>query len=127
MKELKNLKEPKKKPGQFQKTRKRNLNIQHNRDQLKLLKEQKIEEAELFVLDGSTFKKVTIKNQDPISGNLIVYVANNGKKSKLQLGHYIEKDAGGACRVMKNSSFFIDWKYFLGIVVKEEILKEYNV
>src|SRR5579885_2872166 len=92
MKELKQKKQTKKKPGEFQKKKKKFQNIQHNRDQLKLLKEGKIEEAELFILDPDGFKKVTIVSREPYGGDTVVYLHNRGKGSKLRTGWFIEKD-----------------------------------
>jgi hypothetical protein len=46
MKELKKYKQIKKKLGQFKKAQKRNKNIQHNRDQIKLLRAGSIQYAE---------------------------------------------------------------------------------
>jgi len=128
MKELKSFKEPKKTPGQFKKAKKRNKNIQHNRDQLKLLKEQKLDQVELYILDNNIFKRVTIMSGDPAApeelfktGDKVVYLAQNGKKSKLRTGFYVDKR--GSCLIYNVG--FIKWEHCLGLVIKEEIIKEY--
>lgn len=127
MKELKRSKQVKKKPGQFKKAQKRHQNIQHNRDQLKLLKEMKIDSAELFILDPEAFKKVTIVRHDCetspplVSGTPIVYLHNRGKSSKLRTGMFIDKDG---LKVDNQPGGYIEMKHVFGIIVKEELLKE---
>lgn len=116
-----------KKPGEFKKSKQRNKNIQHNRDQLKLLKEGTIPQAELFILDPNGFKRVTIVRWDcedspSLSGAIIVYLSHGGKKSKLRTGLFYDKDRGNRCRILEEG--FIDWEHCFGIVVKEEMLKE---
>jgi hypothetical protein len=131
MKELKQKKETKKKPGEFQKQKKKFQNIQHNRDQLKLLNEKQILEAELFILDPDGFKKVTIVPLDMSNphydyktlcyyGTRVVYLSHNGRGGKLRTAYLIEKDSGGRCKV--DGEGFIEWDSCFGIIVKEEKL-----
>jgi hypothetical protein len=128
MKELKSNKEKKKLPGQFKKARKRNLNIQHNRDQLKLLKEGKIAQAELFVLDPDAFKKVTIvplnislSEVNSLNGVKTVFLFKNGKKSRLRTGIIIEKNG---VKIYEEPGGHVDFDHCFGIVIKEEILQK---
>ena len=127
MKELKSSKEPKKKPGQFQKSKKKFQNIQHNRDQLKLLKDQVVDHAELFVLeDDGNFYKVLIKPFPEVPYDAystyeyvpVVYLSQ-GKKGRLRLSHLIGKDAYPRCKVGEG---FIPWEHCFGIVTSKELL-----
>ncbi len=129
-------KNKKRKPGEFQKARRKHLYIQHNREQLKLLKECKIEVGELFILHFSmrsekrtaaTLKKVTIRlssEYEPYGGQHVVYYSHgNGQQSKLSIGHFAERynvilDNNNGAKASLND--------LIGIVVKEEILKEYS-
>jgi hypothetical protein len=131
MKELKQKKEAKKKAGEFQKKKKKYQNIQHNRDQLKLLKEGQLIEAELFILDPDGFKRVTIVPLDMSNphydykeicyyGARVVYLSHNGRGGKLRTAYLIEKDSGGRCKVSEEG--FIEWDECYGIIVKEEKL-----
>jgi hypothetical protein len=127
MKELKSYKEPKKKPGEFQKSKKKNKNIQHNRDQIKLLREYQIQLAELFILDDDGFKKVSIiempSNHDarPLYAK-VVFLSSNGRGHRLRTGYYADKNAGDRCKLSNGE--FIEWKQCFGIVISTEMLKE---
>lgn len=117
------MREAKKKPGEFQKKKKRYKHIQNNRDQLKLLREEKIDQAELTVLDPNGLKKVFIERYDYNSylhGINVVYLVQNGKGHKLHTGMVIDKDAGGGCKIVGVG--IIPWKNCLGVIVKEEFL-----
>jgi hypothetical protein len=133
MKEFHTHKEKKKEPGQFKKSRKRNLNIQHNRDQLKLLKEGKIPQAELFILDPEAFKKVTIVPMDADLPSLGIderygvkaaFLFKHGKKSRLRTGWIVEKDG---FKIYEEPGGHINYDNCFGIVIKEEILKEKEI
>lgn len=122
MKELKSFKNHKKKPGEFQKSKKKHKNIQHNRDQLKLLKEEKIEQAELFILDPDAFKKVTIERGFHECFD-VVYLSNHGRKSKLRTGTISCKTDPEDGRVQIVGVGYLDVQYCYGHIVKVEILK----
>lgn len=109
-----------KKPGEFKAQQKKHQNIQHNRDQLKLLKEEKIQEAELFVLDPDGFKKVTIK---PINWNAgwdwleVVYLQRKKENTKLRTGTLTTKDG------LKVGDHHANQDEVYGEIVKVELLK----
>lgn len=135
MKERKQKKQAKKQPGQFLKTKQRNKNIQHNREQLKLLKEKTVETVELFILEPDGFKKVTTapflyteydKEHGQLDAVKIVYLANNGKKSKLRTAHIVPKRSNTRCCLDVGNDVFIDWEHCFGVVVKEEFIKEHT-
>lgn len=121
MKELKSYKNHKKKPGEFKKSKQRNKNIQHNRDQLKLLKEEKIDKAELFILDPDGFKKVTIERGISYGPWPIVYLSHHGKKSKLRTGTLIGDDGGDRLKILEEG--YIDPQHCFGTVINVEVLK----
>tara|TARA_B110000503_G_C7129161_1_gene406057 strand:- start:1015 stop:1359 length:345 start_codon:yes stop_codon:yes gene_type:complete len=104
----------------FDKKRKRHKNIQHNRDQLKLLKEKKINTAELFILDLGGFKKVTISPNLPesiLSYKKIVYLSK-------KYGRLLTADIyGDQENRLANPSIYVEGKHIFGIVLKEELLK----
>lgn len=107
-----------KKPGDFKKQQKKHQNIQHNRDQLKLLREELIQEAELFVLDPDGFKKVTIKPMpEHFDCERVVYLQRRRNKTKLQTG--ILTTASEYPRVRVNG-IFVEREDVFGIIVKEE-------
>ena len=121
-----------KKPGEFKKQQKKHQNIQHKRDQLKLLKEEKIQEAELFILDPDGFKKVYIKSFPEVPYDAygryettnVVYVQRKHKKTRLRTSQLIGKDAYPRCKV--EGPGFIEWEDCLGIIIKTEMLKPKN-
>lgn len=82
-------------------------------------------EAVLFILDKQGFKQVTVVPKRPINGDFIAYVFNGGKKSKLKTGMYTDKDAGDRCRLFEGG--FIPWEHYIGVVVKEELIKGHDV
>lgn len=110
-----------KKPGEFKAQQKKHQNIQHNRDQLKLLKEEKIQEADLFVLDTDGFKKVTIKRIDWDACWIsieVVYLQRKKEQTKLRTGTLIDKDGIKICGPYR---VHLDDVY--GEIVKVELLK----
>lgn len=113
------MREKKKTSEEVIRARKRHISIQKNRDQLKLLKEGKVLEVELLAFDPDllTFRKVSIISKEPVNGDKIVYLSNNGKRHKLKIGTYIEKDAGGSCKI--NNVGFIKWKHCFGVIINE--------
>ncbi len=124
MKEHRHNKEKKKKPGEFKKQQKKHQNIQHNADQIKLLRDGVAETIELFVLDPDAFKKVTVKALPKFtwaSGCRVVYIHNGGKEHKLRTGYIIDKDG---FKVSEEPGGHIDENNVIGLVVKEEVLKE---
>jgi hypothetical protein len=123
MKEHKHNKEKKKKPGEFKKQQKKHQNMQHNRDQMKLMKDGLADKIELFVLDPDAFKKVMVV---PLpdnfhSGMIVAYLHNHGKGSKIRTGYLIDKDG---FKVSEEPGGHIDPSNVIGLVVKEEVLKE---
>ena len=102
----------------FDKKRKRHKNIQHNRDQLKLLKEKKINTAELFILDLDGFKKVTISPNLPESNLSYTKVVYLSKKYNRLLTAYIYKDQENRLA----NGIYVKDKHIFGIVLKEKVL-----
>ena len=113
-----------KKPGEFKAQQQKHKNIQHNRDQLKLLKEEKIQEAELFVLDPDGFKKVTIKRIDWDAGwewLEVVFLQHKKEKTRLRTGTLSTKDS---MKIECHShSYHISSDEIYGEIVKFELLK----
>jgi hypothetical protein len=117
-----------KKPGEFKKQQKKHQNIQHNRDQLKLLKDKVVEFVELFVLDPDGFKKITIKafpevpyNVDGLERRDVVYLQRRKNKTKLRTGELVSKDAYPRCYVFDGG--FIEWDDCFGLITQAEMLK----
>lgn len=93
---------------------------------MKLLREGAIQQAELFVLDMNTFKKVTVvpfTSETPTYGVglEVVYLHNRGQGSKLRTSQIIDKDG---FKVADQPGGHIDEKDIVGVVIKTEILKE---
>lgn len=118
-----------KKPGEFKKQQQKHHNIQHNRDQMKLLREDKIERAELFILDPDGFKKVTVKKFDNNThhnedyGGKIVYLQHAHNHTQLRTGE-MDRDGKIAHITPSGSShLYVHERDLIGVVTHIEMLK----
>lgn len=109
-----------KQQGDFKKQQKKHKNIQHNRDQLKLLKEEKIAQADLFVLDPDGFKKVTIMPlTNAIGYSNVVFLSRKGRL----LTGTVMKDEYDDSRVNIVEEGYVAREYVFGHIINIEMLK----
>lgn len=108
-----------KKPGDFQKQKAKHKKIQHNRDQLKLMREGIIPHAELFIMELDGLKKITIEpipqSEDYYCGFEVVFLRRRGKRKGLVRDIVSSKDGMHASCGMR-----IDYDDVFGKVIEVE-------